>query len=269
MTAASQCNQVLCIDVVFSFRSTPDTRASGLHLDAQVLEDRVLTRIRCRRRVVAVAQPKTSPASCFGTARPFPNAEAMLFPALRCLNANLTISSISTGPTTDRYPGQRAKSGDRQRRSISHTCCVVAQCIADFHLKARLCVQGSAHSSSSPLLLLYTSPFRFAASNMRAAFVAIALAASSVSAIQINFVNNCAQREPNPRPRRPREFSTIFFLSAVWAAVGAAPNGVPNPKIAWGQELAAHGGQGGFHVDDSAIVPGSLSQSLLEGLRSV
>jgi hypothetical protein len=104
---------------------------------------------------------------------------------------------------------------------------------------------------------------------MRAAFVAIALAASSVSAIQINFVNNCAQREPGPRSCHPRKFSTIFFLLAVWAAVGAAPNGVPNPKIAWGQELSAHGGQGGFHVDDSAIVRGSLSRSLLKRLMFV
>jgi hypothetical protein len=131
----------------------------------------------------------------------------MPFPALQYLNASLTISSISTGPTTDRHPGQRAKLGDGQRRSILH---MLRSCIADLHLKARLCVRGSSHSSSSPLLLLYTSPFRFAASNMRTAFVAIALAASSASAIQINFVNNCAQREPGPRPRCPRKSQPYF-----------------------------------------------------------
>jgi hypothetical protein len=32
------------------------------------------------------------------------------------------------------------------------------------------------------------------------------------------------------------------------------PNGKPNPAIAWGKKLAAHGGKDGFHVDDKALV---------------
>ncbi|VDB96576.1 unnamed protein product [Peniophora sp. CBMAI 1063] len=59
-----------------------------------------------------------------------------------------------------------------------------------------------------------------------------ALAVSNVAAFTINFKNNCD--EP------------------VWAAVGAAPNGVPNPSIAYGKELAP-GASSSYGVSDTAL----------------
>ncbi|KZP02545.1 Osmotin, thaumatin-like protein, partial [Athelia psychrophila] len=57
--------------------------------------------------------------------------------------------------------------------------------------------------------------------------------ASSASAVTINFVNKC-------------DFT-------VWAAVGKAPNGVPDASVAYGAAVGASGGTASYGVDDSEI----------------
>jgi hypothetical protein len=70
---------------------------------------------------------------------------------------------------------------------------------------------------------------------MKAVIFAAALASvSSVSAFTLNFVNNCGE--------------------TVWAAVGQASNGFPDPNgVKFGQELGAHGGRATFQIDDNAL----------------
>ncbi|VDC07199.1 unnamed protein product [Peniophora sp. CBMAI 1063] len=62
--------------------------------------------------------------------------------------------------------------------------------------------------------------------------LALAFSAGSASAITIKFVNHCTY--------------------TVWPAVGAAPNGKPNPAIAYGAKLAP-GGTSSYGVSDTAI----------------
>jgi hypothetical protein len=45
-----------------------------------------------------------------------------------------------------------------------------------------------------------------------------------------------------------------MHVSAVWAAVGQAPNGQVTSAGAFGQELRAGGGTASFGVDDRALV---------------
>jgi len=71
---------------------------------------------------------------------------------------------------------------------------------------------------------------------MKNTFIITALSlasALSVSAITIDFVNQCDY--------------------PIWAAVGSAPWGDPNPDIAFGQMLAHNGGTGSFKVSDTAV----------------
>jgi hypothetical protein len=45
--------------------------------------------------------------------------------------------------------------------------------------------------------------------------------------------------------------------TAVWAAVGQAPNGQPNPNgVKFGAALGANGGRASVGVDDHALVSG-------------
>jgi hypothetical protein len=46
---------------------------------------------------------------------------------------------------------------------------------------------------------------------------------------------------------------TDQYRTDVWAAVGQAPNGVPNRAIAWGQELFP-GSTASYGVADTAVV---------------
>ncbi|VDB85739.1 unnamed protein product [Peniophora sp. CBMAI 1063] len=67
---------------------------------------------------------------------------------------------------------------------------------------------------------------------LRVVFFALLLIAGSASAITIKFVNKCDH--------------------PVWAAIAAAPNGVPNPNISWGKKLT-HGEHASHKVSDTAI----------------
>ncbi|KZV74208.1 Osmotin thaumatin-like protein [Peniophora sp. CONT] len=66
----------------------------------------------------------------------------------------------------------------------------------------------------------------------KATFLALALAAGSASAINLNFVNHCSY--------------------TVWPAIGHAPYGSPNTDIAWGAKLAP-GASASHSVSDTAI----------------
>jgi hypothetical protein len=81
--------------------------------------------------------------------------------------------------------------------------------------------------------------------------LAVALAAaSSANAITIKFVNKCSQSE---FPLSRTVSHTDWYRTDVWAAVGQAPNGVPNRAIAWGQELFP-GSTASYGVADTAVV---------------
>ncbi|KAI0028743.1 Osmotin thaumatin-like protein [Vararia minispora EC-137] len=67
---------------------------------------------------------------------------------------------------------------------------------------------------------------------MKYTLFALALTAGSTSAFTLNFVNNCGY--------------------TIWPAIGAAPNGSPNPSIAYGTTLG-QGGFASFGISDTAI----------------
>jgi hypothetical protein len=86
--------------------------------------------------------------------------------------------------------------------------------------------------------------------------VAVALAfaaalAAPASAITIKFQNNCGYSE---QVHIVKNFSLPEpYSPAVWPAVGKAPNGQPDPSVAFGTTLQA-GASASFNVDDHQLV---------------
>jgi hypothetical protein len=91
---------------------------------------------------------------------------------------------------------------------------------------------------------------------MKNVFFALSFALASAvgtSAMKIQFVNQCDFRMVSPELLWHLNL-TMPFRSAVWAAVGAAPWGNPDPSIAFGKMLQHNGGTTSFSISDNAVV---------------
>jgi hypothetical protein len=93
--------------------------------------------------------------------------------------------------------------------------------------------------------------------------VAFALvSALSVSAITVNFKNQCDYREQ--ALNSGKDGRLIIAVLAVWAAVGSAPWGNPDPSIAFGKKIGQNGGTASYKISNQAVVSyTSLCASLL------
>ena len=84
--------------------------------------------------------------------------------------------------------------------------------------------------------------------------------AASISAFTIEFVNNCDYSKILASVIFSLIFAAEFVSTAVWPAIGKAPNGVPDTSVAYGVELEA-GSSTSFTIGDTETVRVFLSST--------